>query len=139
MARPKPTKLTVIQDKFVRMEANGYTTPEIIMELWGMKKADDPKAYHNLECKLSDWRKHPCYLETWKDEVSSVSVKLMNKGLGKILRQMDANEPWLANKAANDGINFAKSRIFGDEDRSISVQFENMPDIGSPDQDEEDG
>lgn len=136
MARPKPTKLTVQQDKFVRMEANGYTTPEIIMELWGMKKADDPKAYHNLECKLSDWRKHPKYMDTWKDEIASVSVKLMNKGLGKILHQMDSDMDWLANKAANDGVNFARSRIFADEDRAINVQITGMPDIGSPDQDD---
>ena len=133
MPRPKPTKLNAIQDKFVRMEANGYTSSEIIMELWGMKKEDDPKAYHNLECKLSDWRKNPCYLDTWKDEISKVSVKLMNKGLGKILRQMDANEPWLANKAANDGVNFAKSRIFHDEDSAVTVHIEGMPDLGAPD------
>ena len=133
MPRPKPTKLTVEQDRFVRMEANGYTSPEIILELWGLKREDDPTLYHSYESKLSRWRKHPCYMETWKDEISSVSVKLMNKGLGKILRQMDANEPWLANKAANDGVNFAKSRIFADEDRAITVQIEGLPDIGSPD------
>ena len=133
MARPKPTELTVEQNKFVRMEANGYTTPEIIMELWG-KTPDDP-TYHNLECKLSRWRKHPKYVETWKDEISSVSIKLMNKGLGKILRQMDASEPWLANKAANDGVNFARSRIFVDEERAINVQITGLPDIGSPNED----
>lgn len=135
MPRPKPTLLTVEQDRFVRMEANGYTSPEIIMALWGMKESDDPKAYHNLECKLSRWRKHPKYMETWKDEISNVSVKLMNKGLGKILHQMDANEPWLANKAANDGVNFAKSRIFADEDRMVTVHVEGLPDIGSPEDD----
>ena len=42
--------LTVEQTKFVRMEANGYTSPEIILELWGMKREDDPTEYHNLEC-----------------------------------------------------------------------------------------
>jgi hypothetical protein len=136
MARPKPTKLTVQQDKFVRMEANGYTTPEIIMELWGMKEADDPKAYHALECKISRWRKHPAYLETWKDEVSAnVCVKLMNKGLKKIMHQMDADEQWLANKAANDGVNFARARIFAEEDRMVTVQIDGMPEIGTPDQD----
>ena len=133
MARPRHEELTAEQDRFVRMEANGYTSPEIILALWGLKETDDPKLYHNYECKLSRWRKHPKYIETWKDEISSVSVKLMNKGLGKILRQMDANEPWLANKAANDGVNFAKSRIFADEDRAITVQIEGLPDIGSPD------
>lgn len=131
MPRPKPTLLTVQQDKFVRMEANGYTSEEIIRELWGAGR-DDPE-YHAYQCRLSRWRQHPAYMEAWKDEISKVSVKLMNKGLGKILHQMDANEPWLANKAANDGVNFAKSRIFADEDRTVNVQINGMPDIGSPD------
>lgn len=134
MARPIRPELTVEQDRFVRMEANGYTSPEIIMAIWGLKESDDPKAYHNCECKMSRWRKHPKYLETWKDEVSSLSVKLMNKGLSTIRKQMDASEPWLANKAANDGVNFAKSRIFAEDERSISVQITGMPDLGSPDQ-----
>ena len=133
MARKAAENLTVDQDRFIRMEANGYTTPEIILAIWGLKEADDPKEYHNYECKLSRLRKHPMYLETWKDEVGKVSMKLMNKGLKKIMAQIDANEPWLANKAANDGVNFAKSRIFADEDRAITVQIEGLPDIGSPD------
>ena len=133
MPRVQNPLLTVEQDRAVRMEANGYTTAEIILELWGMKEADDPKEYHNLECKLSRLRKHPAYLETWKDEVGKVSMKMMNKGLKKIMAQMDANEPWLANKAANDGVNFARSRVFAEEDRAVTVRIEGMPDIGTPD------
>ena len=136
MARPKPTKFTLLtkeQDRFVRMEANGYTTPEIIKDLWG-KDSSDPE-YHAIECKLSRWRKHPAYMETWKDEIGRISVKLMNKGLGKILHQMDSEKEWLANKAANDGVTFARSRIFAEEDRAITVQVSGMPEIGSPDDD----
>lgn len=134
MARTQNPLLTVEQDRAVRMEANGYTTPEIILTIWGLKEADDPKKYHSYECKLSRLRKHPAYLDTWKDEVGKVSIKLMNKGLKKIMAQMDANEPWLANKAANDGVNFARSRVFAEEDRAVTVRIEGMPDLGTPDQ-----
>ena len=132
---PRPIRpLTVEQTKFVRMEANGYTSPEIILELWGMKREDDPTEYHNLECKLSRWRRHPDYMAAWKEEISNVSVKMMNKGLRKIINQMDANEPWLANKAANDGVNFARSRVFAEEERALTVKIEGMPDLGTPDE-----
>lgn len=136
MARTQNPLLTVEQDRVVRMEANGYTTPEIILAVWGLKEADDPKTYHNYECKMSRLRKHPAYLDTWKDEISKVSVKLMNKGLKKIMQQMEAPEPWLANKAANDGVNFARSRVFAEEDRAVSVRIEGMPDLGTPDESE---
>lgn len=136
MPRPKPTKLNAIQERFVRMEANGWTSREIIKELWGLEEKDDPKTFHNKECMLSNWRKIPAYMDTWKDEISKVSVKLMNKGLGKILHQMDSSTEWLANKAANDGVNFAKDRIFRDEDRALTVHIAGMPELGSPDQDD---
>lgn len=134
MARTQNPLLTVEQDQVVRMEANGYTTPEIILAVWGLKEADDPNKYHAYECKISRLRKHPAYLDTWKDEVGKVSIKLMNKGLKKIMAQMDANEPWLANKAANDGVNFARSRVFAEEDRAVTVKIEGMPDLGTPDE-----
>ena len=47
MARTMNPLLTVDQDRAVRMEANGYTTPEIILAIWGLKEADDPKEYQN--------------------------------------------------------------------------------------------
>ena len=68
MARygPKPA-LTVVQDRFVRMEANALSTPEIIEKLWGI--TTDDTHYHSYECKLSRWRKLPQYVEVWMDEV----------------------------------------------------------------------
>jgi len=142
MARPIRQELTVEQDLFARMEARGLETPEIIWELWKVKEKDDPNHYHNLECKLSRWRKHPKFYEAWMDEVrKTVSLKLMAKGLKKILAQVDSDEPWLANKAANDAVNFAKGRIFVEDENRVVVEFADggsMPVLGTPDQDETD-
>jgi len=126
--------LTTDQEKFVRMEANGTPTPDIIKKLWN-KVPDDPE-YHACECKLSRWRKHPKYEEVWKDEVRRQCFPMMSEGLKVIRQQMkDGSQPWLLNKAANDAISFAGKKIYGNDENTVTVQISGMPDIGSPDDD----
>ena len=135
MARQGPkAELTAQQDRFVRMEANGFSGPDIIKAIWNADPGDP--GYHGYECKLSRWRKHPKYEEVWKDEVRRQAFPMMTKAMKKLNQQIDSPEGWLANKASNDIVNFAKQRIFGNEDNAVTVQISGMPDIGSPDTEE---
>ena len=133
MPRRKNPNLTVDQERFVRMEANGITSREIIFELWGMKEEDDPKAYHNLECKLSDWRKHPKYEETWRDEVRKQDFGDYSLARKTLRRSMKADDQWLAMQSAVNVLNNSGKRIFGAEENAVTVRIEGLPDIGSPD------
>ena len=136
MPRKANPNLTVDQEKFVRMEANGYTSAEIIMELFGMTKEDDPKEYHNREAQLSRWRQHPKYEECWKDEIRkqdfsdySLARKVLRKG-------MRSDEPWLAMNSAVNTLNNSGKRLFRDEENTVTAQIQGSIDLGSPDQDE---
>ena len=130
VARPY---LTLEQEKMVRMEANGFTAPEIIKELWNIERHEDPIKYHRYECLLSRTRKHPKYAETWKDEVQRQCMPMMSEAMRKLKKQMRNDDQWLGNKAANDLMTFAKNRVFADEERAVTVHIEGMPEIGSPD------
>jgi hypothetical protein len=134
MPRKKNPDLTVEQDRFVRMEANGMTSPEIILELWGMKKEDDPKEYHNLECKLSRWRDHPRYEEVWKEEVRKQDFQdyiIARKVLRKSMKQ--EKDGWLAMQSAVNAMNNSSKRIYQGEDSAVTVKIEGLPDLGTPD------
>lgn len=137
MSRSKNPNLTVDQERFIRMQANGAKFPEIIMEIWGMKREDDPKAYHNLECKLSEWRKHPKYEEVWKDEVGKwdfSDYSLSRRTLRKSMEQ--ENDRWLAMQAAVNVLSSVGKRIYGEDQSTVTVKLEgSMPDLGSPDDD----
>lgn len=133
MPRKKNPNLTVEQDRFVRMEANGITSREIIFELWGMKEEDDPKAYHNMECRLSDWRKHPKYEETWRDEVRKQDFGDYSLARKTLRRSMKDDDKWLAMQSAVNVLNNSGKRIFGAEENAVTVRIEGLPDIGSPD------
>ena len=135
MPRPKPTKYNVQQELFVRMEARGESRKDIMQQVFGLDIDTSPiNEIHNADCKMSRWRDYPCYEETWKDEVRKVLHGCTSEAIKTIRGQMrGADQPWLQNKAANDLLNYGKSQIFGDDERSISVKIEGLPDIGSPD------
>ena len=136
MPRKKNPDLTVEQERFVWMEANGYASPEVILELWGIKKEDDPRVYHNMECRLSDWRKHPKYAERWKEVVRQYDYSDYTRARRTLRRSMDDSDKWLAMQSAVNVMNTSGKRIFGEEENTVTVKIEGLPDIGSPDQDE---
>ena len=127
----KSANLTPVQEKFVRMEANGITTPEIIMELYGI--APGEPHYHSMECKLSRWRQHPKYEEVWKDEVRKQDFGDYSLARKTLRRSMKDDDKWLAMQSAVNVLNNSGKRIFGAEENAVTVRIEGLPDIGSPD------
>lgn len=135
MPRPKPTKYNAIQDKFVRMEARGESRRDILMQVFGVDiDTADQKTIHNCDASMTRWRKFPCYEDTWKDEVRRISIAATSEALKKIRSQIREDNGWLANKAANDTITFARPMIWGEEERTLNVRVEGLPELGSPDQ-----
>ena len=133
MARygPKPA-VTVEQNRFIRMEANALSTPEIIKELWGITPEDEH--YHSCECKLSRWRKLPQYVEIWMDEVRQNDFHDYVKSRKTLRKSMDADDQWLAMQSAVNVMSAAGKRIYGQEDNTVHVEISGMPDIGSPEE-----
>lgn len=135
MARKAAENLTVDQERFVRMEANGYTTAEIILELYGLRKEDDPKEYHNYECKMSRWRDHKKYEEVWKDEVRKQDFGDYTAARRVLRKSMNQDKDgWLAMQSAVNVLNNSGKRIYAGEDSAVTVRIEGMPDLGTPDQ-----
>lgn len=128
------TKYKADFEKFCRLEARGFSSAEIIEMLWGVKNGD--LEYCKLKSRLSMWRNNPQYEKIWFEELGFCGRKMLTKGLRKINAQMDSETEWLSNKAANDAVNYAKARVFGESEKTITVKFEGMPDLGTPDQQE---
>lgn len=133
MARPLSPMNAKIE-KFIRMEARGEEHVDILREVFGPDYVTDPVKRNAAQSKMNRWRHRPDAQAVWEDEVRSI-VKLCIPGAVKRIRhQMDDDNGWLANKAANDVVNLAKTTsIFQAEDKALKVQIEGMPDLGSPD------
>jgi hypothetical protein len=122
------------QELFIRMSAQAKSREEILQAVFGLDlKTDDEKTIHNADCKMSRWRKLPEFETVWKDEVKQILYGCTAEAVQVIKGQLRSDQGWLQNKAANDLLNYGKQQIYGDEERTVHVQIEGLPDIGSPD------
>ena len=126
--------LTADQERFIRMSAQGCSRKEIVKTIFGMDIETAPEnEVHNIDNKMSRWRKLPEFETIWKDEVRSILYGCTSEAIQTIRKQMREKDDWLQNKAANDLLNYGKQQIYGDEEKTVHVQIDGMPDIGSPD------
>ena len=136
MAR-KQQRATVKQDTFVRMEARGEDRATIFREIFGVDTATaDYRTINNCDAQIYRWRRKPWYDEIWRDEIRRISIAMSSEALKKIKSQIKDDNGWLANKAANDSLAFAKPLIWGEDEKAVNIRIEGMPEIGSPDDDE---
>lgn len=135
MARPT-APLTARQENFIRAEARGETHQWILENIFGMEPGADKAERHRLELQMSRIRQRPEFLTIWADELRAKVRRRVPGAISRIDTQVDDENGWLANKAANDYIALAKAMgvIANEEDKSITVRVEGMPDMGSPDQ-----
>lgn len=110
-------------------------------EVFGIDLDTSPENdIHNADAKMSRWRKRPEFETVWKDEIRNILIASTGRAYRRLNAQIDADDqPWLANKAANDVLNHGKQMIFGADENTVTVHVAGMPEIGSPDQPEEDG
>ena len=128
--------LNADQERFIRMSAQGKSRAEILKAIFNLDIGSSPEnEIHNADNKMSRWRKLPEFESIWKDEVKQILYGCTAEAVQVIKGQLRSDQGWLQNKAANDLLNYGKGQIYGDEERTVHVQIDGLPDIGSPDDD----
>jgi len=129
--------LNAKQELFIRMSARAESREAILKEVFDLDIATaDPRLVNNATVQMCRWRKLPEFDSVWKDEVRKVLQACSSEAISVIRNQMRNEEGWLRNKAAMDLLNYGKGQIYGEDDRTVHVQIEGLPEIGSPDQEE---
>jgi hypothetical protein len=129
--------MTAKIEKFIRMEARGEDHAFVLQEVFGIGPDADPKTKHNAEATMNRWRYRPDAKAIWEDEIRNVVRACIPSAMNRIKRQVNDDNGWLANKAANDVISMAKTvTVFAENEKAVNVRIEGMPDLGTPDQDE---
>ena len=136
MGRPMGPMTAQIEN-FIRMEARGEDHATVLQEIFGLGPEATREQKHVAELKMSRWRYRPDAKAIWDDEMAARVRRCIPRAVGRLEKQIDNENDWVANKAANDVVNLAKTTgIFQSEEKAISVKIEGMPDLGSPDVDE---
>ena len=133
MARPI-SRLTAQMENVIRAEARGEPHADILEKYFGLPPGSDEKDIHNAECKMWRWRKRPDFKAIWDDELTATVRRRVPGAVSRINSQVDNQNDWVANKAANDIITLAKSLgVIKSEETALNVKIEGLPDLGSPD------
>jgi len=130
-------KLTRQIKKLAVMEANMASRPDKLREVFGIDMATaTEKQIHNADAAMTRWRKHPLFDQAWKEEARRWDYEdyiLAREVFRKGMKQ--DKDGWLAMNSAVNALSNANKRLFHDEDQSVTVKIEGLPDIGSPDDD----
>lgn len=121
--------LTAQQMRLAELMFRGFSDKEIIEEMWPY--ADD-KAKKNKRSALKKLREKEEFQAYYKSIITEWSVHNVGKALTKLGEQIDSDKPWIANKAANDVLQHSKQFIAGDDDNTVVVKFDGMPELGAP-------
>lgn len=109
----------------------GFTDEQIINEVWPEKTT--PNQIRAAKQRLRNLRRNETFQEYYRGLVNEWSIHHVGRALNKLADQIDSNQPWLANKAANDVLLQSKQMITGMDDGTVVVKIEGMPELGTPD------
>lgn len=137
----RPGFLAAWQMQAADMTFQGCSDDEIIKLLWPFYPEDHPNLdreaalkKHNASCrgKLNRLRKDKKFLEYYQSLITEWSVHSVGRALTKLSSQIDSDQPWLANKAANDVLTRGIKLVGLDDENTITVRVEGMPELGEP-------
>lgn len=113
------------------MMFRGCTNDEIIKELWPNADTPGKKAvkYKTLKRLCND----ETFMEYYRSIITEWSIHSTGPALKKLRSQLDSEQEWIANKAANDILNQSKTVMTGADDNTVVIKMEGMPELGSPD------
>lgn len=130
-------KLTEDMKGFIRDDARGVPTDELIRRWMHVEPSTfTDKEKNKYAQRVFRWRHHSQYDTIWNDEVKQLLKRNVPASLLRIGQQIDSDTEWLANKAANDTLNWAsRTGVIKTEETALQVQIQGMPEIGSPEED----
>ncbi len=120
------------QINVAEMMFRGLTDDEIIKELWADRTTD--KQITAAKQKLRRLRRDEKFQEYYRTLVTEWSIRHVGRAYDRLAAQIDSNQPWLANKAANDVIQHSKQMLTGMDDGTMVIKVEGMPELGVPDE-----
>ena len=108
---------------------------EIFAEVFGadLDTISEQEA-NRYDVKLCRWRKHPDYQKEWLNAFKSQWNGILADAVAVVQEGLhDESIPWRRTQHANLALAYGTKLIVGEEERTVHVQIEGMPDIGSPD------
>lgn len=128
--------VTAAQVQAMRLLLEGKSEEEVAIIAFDVRdetgSEPDPAKVKKAVEVLHKWQRDPKVQECWRHLlVESVRPDIV-RALKRIARQIDDENGWLANKAANDLLTRFASQIIGEDENTTVIRVEGLPELGIP-------
>ena len=129
--------LGVTKDQYhaLTLRADGKSLEEIAIIIFDVTNenqgTDEEKMWKAINT-LRKWFRDPKVVEAYKEIIKETIMPCLSKSLKRLGKQIDDSNGWLANKAANDMLTRYGNFVFDEDDKTIHIQVEGMPELGTP-------
>ena len=115
---------------------DGHRIKDIILAIFGVSYESDNAAWQRGRRKLAKWQADPEWQKYYQSLVRESIQPLVGRAINKIDEQIDHSNPWIAQGAAREVLSRFGAGITGEDDKSITIHVEGMPQIGVPTDDD---
>lgn len=129
-------RITKEQFHAIKLLAEGWTYDRIAKCIFDVTDGNgglDDEKLRRARARLSDWFRNPKIMNAYREYILDMVMPYIPQSISRLGTQVNSDQEWVANKAANDILREFKGVIFGEDDKTIHVQIEGMPEIGEPD------
>ena len=121
--------------KWMKLVVRNASRKEIFDEIFHVNIDElSHQEKNKYDVRLSRWRDHPDYHNEWIAAFKESWGPIMAKAMAVVDEGLDDDQlPWRKTQHANIALSYGTKMLVGEEERTIHVQVEGMPDIGSPD------
>lgn len=124
--------LNAKQTAACRLLAQGNTEEEIMGLFFGIGENSTYGEKQKARKTLHRWMRLPEFQECYKAIVKEIAFGSVGAATARLIKQVNDENGWLANKASNDVLNRFAPMIMGEEDKQLVVKVVGAPEIGAP-------
>lgn len=120
-----------------RMLADGHSMQAIASVLWNVTTPEggtDKKKLASALSQLRTWRLQPEFKELYRETLREMTEPACGRAVKRITEQIDDDNPWIAQNAAREALTRFLPIVMGEDDKTITVKIEGMPELGTPEE-----
>ena len=111
----------------------------VMLRLDGLSLRQIAEKLNVTHATIRNWQLREDVNEYYNEQLKQRAHRMFNKACARIERQIDDDNPWIAQNAARDALNKYGTMVMGEDKQEIVVHVSGgMPAIGMPERSEED-
>ena len=120
----------------VRCIFEGMSYKEAAIAVWKLDPKDPEYESKLKKCyqKILLWKDEDEFDRCYKEMCKQEALPRYSRAMALFDKQMDNKNPWVAQGAARELANRYGPTIMGEEQNTVTVRVEGMPEMGTPDE-----